>query len=108
MLRTDISPMRPSHVHFLIKAPGYREVIARLFKKSCPYLKTDVVYGVKAPLIAEFRQVEAGARLPTGAIADQPFWLLEYDFILPPTSRTSCNAASRKQQFEANGSYRTP
>ena len=89
MLRTDISPMRPSHVHFLINAPGHREVITHLFKKSCPYLETDVVYGVKAPLIAEFRQVQAGARLPTGAIADQPFWLLEYDFILQPTSETS-------------------
>jgi len=89
MQRTEISPMRPAHVHFLINAPGHREVATHLFRKSCPYLETDVVYGVKAPLIAEFRQVKAGARLPTGAIADRPFWLLKYDFILQPTGTTS-------------------
>jgi hydroxyquinol 1,2-dioxygenase len=84
MTRTDISPMRPSHIHFLIKAPGHREVITHLFKKSCPYIETDVVYGVKAPLIAEFRQLPAGSATPTGNIASQPFWLLAYDFVLHP------------------------
>jgi hydroxyquinol 1,2-dioxygenase len=87
MARTDISPMRPSHIHFLIDAPGHHRVVTHLFRKSCPYLETDVVYGVKAPLIAEFRKLPAGSSTPTGQIADQPFWLLEYDFILQPTSK---------------------
>jgi hydroxyquinol 1,2-dioxygenase len=87
MARTDISPMRPSHIHFLIDAPGHHRVITHLFKKSCPYIETDVVYGVKAPLIAEFGRLPAGSPTPTGQIANQPFWLLEYDFILQPTSK---------------------
>ena len=35
--------------------PATTRLITHLFKKSCPYIETDVVYGVKAPLIAEFR-----------------------------------------------------
>ncbi len=93
MTRTDISPMRPSHIHFLIEAPGHTGVITHLFKKSCPYIETDVVYGVKAPLIAEFRLMPFGSTTPTGTIANQPFWLLEYDFVLQPTSRAASDDA---------------
>jgi hydroxyquinol 1,2-dioxygenase len=86
MSRTEISPMRPSHVHFMINAPGYGEVITHLFRKSCPYIETDVVYGVKAPLIAEFRKMPAGTATPSGHVANQTFWLLEYDFVLQPAA----------------------
>lgn len=85
MSRTDISVMRPSHVHFLIEAEGHHRLITHLFKKSCPYIKTDVVFGVKAPLIAEFKSMPAGSMTPTGKIANEPFWLLEYDFVLQQT-----------------------
>ncbi len=87
MARTDISPMRPSHIHFLIEAPGHRRLITHLFKKSCPFIATDVVYGVKAPLIAEFRLMPVGSTTPTGTISNQPFWLLEYDFVLQPVTK---------------------
>jgi hydroxyquinol 1,2-dioxygenase len=89
MSRTEISPMRPSHIHFMIDAAGHRRLITHLFKKSCPYIETDVVYGVKAPLIAEFRLMPAGSTTPTGKIANHPFWLLEYDFLLQPAADTA-------------------
>ena len=87
MARTNISPMRPSHIHFLIDAPGYHRLITHVFKKSCPYIATDVVYGVKAPLIAAFKLMPAGSTTPMGTIADQQFWLLEYDFVLQPIAQ---------------------
>jgi hydroxyquinol 1,2-dioxygenase len=86
MARTNISSMRPSHIHFLIDAPGHQRLITHIFKKSCPYIATDVVYGVKAPLISEFRLKPAGSVAPTGIEVDQPFWLLEYDFVLEPAA----------------------
>ena len=89
MSRTGISPMRPSHIHFLIEAKGHRRLVTHLFKKSCPYIETDVVYGVKAPLIAEFKLMPAGSTTPTGQIASQAFWLLEYDFVLQPAVNAS-------------------
>jgi hydroxyquinol 1,2-dioxygenase len=92
MSRTEISPMRPSHIHFLIEAQGHHRVVTHLFKKSCPYIETDVVYGVKAPLIAEFKLMPAGSTTPKGKIAERPFWLLEYDFVLQPVENASAAA----------------
>ena len=89
MSRTEISPMRPSHIHFLIEANGHRRLITHLFKKSCPYIETDVVYGVKAPLIAEFKLMPAGSTTPTGKISNEPYWLLEYDFMLQPVEHAA-------------------
>jgi len=86
MARTNISPMRPSHIHFLIDAPGHQRLITHLFRKSCPYIATDVVYGVKAPLIAEFKLMPASSVTPAGTISNQPFWLLEYDFVMEPVA----------------------
>jgi hydroxyquinol 1,2-dioxygenase len=89
MARTNISPMRPSHIHFLIDAPGHHRLITHVFKKACPYIATDVVYGVKAPLIAAFKLMPVGSTTPTGAIAHRQFWLLEYDFVLQPAAQAA-------------------
>ncbi|MGY4622897.1 dioxygenase family protein [Bradyrhizobium sp. USDA 4486] len=86
MRQTNISAMRPAHIHFCIEAEGYRRLVTHVFRKSCPYVETDVVFGVKAPLIAEFKSMPAGTKTPIGKIADRPFWLLEYDFILQPAA----------------------
>ena len=42
---------------------------------------------MKAPLIAKFRLMPAGSTTPTGKIANEPFWLLEYDFVLQPSAQ---------------------
>jgi protocatechuate 3,4-dioxygenase beta subunit len=48
-------PMRPAHVHFWIKAPGYRDLITHLFAEGDEYLHEDAVFGVKASLVADFQ-----------------------------------------------------
>jgi hydroxyquinol 1,2-dioxygenase len=47
-------PMRPAHVHFWIKAPGYRELITHIFEDGDEYLHEDAVFGVKASLVVDF------------------------------------------------------
>jgi len=79
--QTDISHFRPAHIHFFISAPGYETLITHLFKKDAKYINSDVVFGVKEPLIVEFRKHPAG-KTPTGEISRQPFWVVNYDFIL--------------------------
>ena len=37
--------MRPAHIHFLIGAPGYRELVTALYLRDDPYLADDVVFG---------------------------------------------------------------
>jgi hydroxyquinol 1,2-dioxygenase len=81
MNRTKISHMRPAHVHFEVKAPGYNSVVTHLFRNGDPYIETDVVYGVKKELIVDFDRKPAG-RAPTGENVATPFNLVRYDFVL--------------------------
>ena len=81
MGRTNISHMRPAHIHFHVRAAGYHEVITHLFKRGDQYIETDVVFGVKEPLIVDFKQQPAG-RAPNGHSERQPYLLVEYDFVL--------------------------
>ena len=37
--------MRPAHMHFLISAPGYRELVTALYLSTSNYLATDTVFG---------------------------------------------------------------
>jgi len=78
---TDISHYRPAHIHFLITAPGYQTLITHLFKKDARYIDSDIVFGVKEELIAEFKQNPAG-KAPTGEISSKPFVVVNYDFVL--------------------------
>jgi catechol 1,2-dioxygenase/hydroxyquinol 1,2-dioxygenase len=37
--------MRPAHIHFLVGAPGYRELVTALYLRTDPHLADDVVFG---------------------------------------------------------------
>lgn len=65
--------MRPAHMHFWIKKPGYRDLITHIFKDGDPHLHEDAVFGVKASLVTDW---EAPRR------AGQPA-ALRYDFRIP-------------------------
>src|SRR5690349_21809802 len=49
---TQRHPMRPAHVHFLVKAEGYEPLITHVFLDGDQFLRSDVVFGVKDELIA--------------------------------------------------------
>ena len=44
---------RPAHIHFLIGAPGYREVVTALYLAGDPHIDSDTVFGVTESLVAE-------------------------------------------------------
>ncbi|MBC7978608.1 MAG: hydroxyquinol 1,2-dioxygenase, partial [Myxococcales bacterium] len=45
--------MRPAHIHFLIRAPGFETLVTHVFIAGDSYLSCDAVFGVKPSLIAE-------------------------------------------------------
>jgi len=79
---TNISPYRPAHIHFMIESPGFHKVTTHLFQKGDQYIETDVVYGVKEPLIVEFQKKGAGEKAPNGEVMKKPFYVVNYDFTL--------------------------
>ena len=53
---------RPAHIHFLISAPGFRELVTALYFRG-PYLETDVVFGASPELVADEKTSDPQAPL---------------------------------------------
>lgn len=68
-------PYRPAHMHYLVIADGYRNLVTHTFVGDDPYLGSDAVFGVKETLIAPFERVINGPTL----------WRSPFDFVLMPT-----------------------
>jgi hydroxyquinol 1,2-dioxygenase len=79
--QTNMSHIRPAHIHFAISAPGYHYLVTHLFEKGDAYIQNDVVYGVKDALIVEFVKHPPG-KAPNGEMVDTPFYTVNYDFVL--------------------------
>ena len=78
-------PMRPAHIHFIIAAPGYEQLVTHLFAAGDEYLDSDAVFGVKESLVARFEHV-ASAEEARRLGMPSPFLRLDFDFRLAPAS----------------------
>lgn len=78
-------PWRPAHLHFMIQAPGYETLITHVFRDGDQYLDSDAVFGVRSTLITDWVRREPGAA-PDGILMNEPFYSLDYDFVLNPTT----------------------
>lgn len=58
---TGRHPWRPSHLHFIIKAEGYRPLVTEVFAEDDPYLDQDTVFGVREDLIMSYQDMPAGS-----------------------------------------------
>jgi hydroxyquinol 1,2-dioxygenase len=47
--------MRPAHIHFLVGAPGYRELVTALYLRDDPHLADDVVFGSSGDLAVDLQ-----------------------------------------------------
>jgi hydroxyquinol 1,2-dioxygenase len=80
---TKRHPMRPAHVHFLVKAEGYEPLITHVFLDGDEYLRSDAVFGVKGELIAR-AEPKSEPMLPNGEQVAGPWHLMSYDFQMKP------------------------
>ncbi|KAH8707571.1 Intradiol ring-cleavage dioxygenase [Phaeosphaeriaceae sp. PMI808] len=51
----DRHPYRPAHIHFLLKAPGYKPIVTQIFDRQSKYIDDDAVFAVKDSLIVDFK-----------------------------------------------------
>lgn len=91
MSRTSISHFRPAHIHFAVTAPGYHSLVTHLFVAGDEYIETDVVYGVKKELIADFQQKSAGTAI-NGEKIETPYVQVNYDFVLEKQAKAKAAA----------------
>jgi hydroxyquinol 1,2-dioxygenase len=80
------SPMRPAHIHFMVKARGHRTLVTHVFAAGGPHLDDDAVFGVKESLIEEFSEQPPG-KGPAGRQLEGRWWKLLFDIRLAQESR---------------------
>ncbi len=56
--------MRPAHIHFLVGAPGYRELVTALYLRDDPHLADDVVFGSSGDLAVDINPKDLECPIP--------------------------------------------
>jgi protocatechuate 3,4-dioxygenase beta subunit len=82
---TGRHPNRPAHVHFDVRAAGYRPLVTHLFVAGTPYIDSDAVFGVKDSLVREFAEVDDPARAAEAGLPN-PFRAVHFDVVLRPAA----------------------
>lgn len=75
-------PYRPAHLHALIFREGYKTLISQVFDPSCPWIDSDVQFGVTQALTGDFiKHDEPNPEYPElGA----PWHSLDYTYVMEP------------------------
>jgi protocatechuate 3,4-dioxygenase beta subunit len=83
------SPVRASHLHFMVTAPGQRTLVTHIFVEGDPQIAIgDSVFGVKDSLIKQFVEQKPGIPTPNGRdLAGQPWARTRFDIVLAPEAR---------------------
>jgi len=81
-------PWRPSHLHYIVKAEGFRELVTEVFPDDDPYLDEDTVFGVRDDLVMHYSRREAGSFPETGfelsGSVDEAYNYVKFDLKLKP------------------------
>lgn len=80
------SPLRASHLHFMVTAGGCRKLVTHIFVDGDELLDRDCVFGVKDSLVKGFVEQPAGAPTPDGRVVDGPWSRVHFDMVLAPES----------------------
>ncbi|HYC13122.1 MAG TPA: dioxygenase [Stellaceae bacterium] len=73
---------RPAHIHFMLHAEGYDELISALYVEGDPYIDSDTVFGVSKSLVARVEPASGTGRWPK-------LRRIRYDFVLANASTES-------------------
>lgn len=78
------SPMRASHLHFMVSAEGQRTLVTHIFVRGDELLDSDTVFGVKESLVRDFERQAPGSPTPDGRAVDGSWSRVSFDIVLAP------------------------
>ena len=79
------SPMRASHLHFMVKAEGFRTLVTHIFVRADELLDRDSVFGVRDSLVMDFEPQPTGIPAPYGRdLGDRAWSRVRFDIVLRP------------------------
>ena len=79
-------PWRPSHLHYIVTAEGFKQLVTEVFPDDDPYLDQDTVFGVRDDLVTRYEPKAAGT-FPdgfalSGKVPDA-YFCVNFDLVLP-------------------------
>jgi hypothetical protein len=111
---------RPAHIHFLIRAPGYQELVTALYLRNDDNIDSDTVFGATEALITETRPGDASSPIPglrsirfdftlavsaagtsSGRVGADPFQITRDTPVLAPRWRIAYGENSRSNRHLA-------
>lgn len=83
---TGRHPWRPSHLHYIVNAEGFRSLVTEVFPDDDPYLDQDTVFGVREDLVTTYLPQKPGTFPAEGfelsGKVDGPYSRINFDPIL--------------------------
>ncbi|MFJ9587986.1 dioxygenase family protein [Streptomyces acidicola] len=79
---TGRSPMRASHLHFMVSAPACRTLVTHIFVRGDELLESDTVFGVKDSLVQDFVEQPASTPTPDGRVVEGSWARTRFDIVL--------------------------
>ncbi len=81
-------PWRPSHLHFIVEAEGFKPLVTEVFAADDPYLDQDTVFGVRKDLVMTYQEMPADSFPAEGfelsGKVDAPYLKVDFDLTLVP------------------------
>jgi catechol 1,2-dioxygenase len=84
LIATGRHAYRPAHIHFIVTAPGHRDLTTHIFVAGSKYIESDTVFAVKRSLVVDFEEVtdpELAAKWNVGKV---PFRHADFEIIMQP------------------------
>jgi catechol 1,2-dioxygenase len=75
---------RPAHIHFIVTAPGHRDLTTHIFVAGSEYIESDTVFAVKKSLVVSFDEVTDPALAEKWNVGQVPFRHADFDIVMQP------------------------
>jgi catechol 1,2-dioxygenase len=89
LIATGRHAFRPAHIHFIVQAPGHRDLTTHIFVAGSEYIESDTVFAVKKSLVVDFDEVTDLALARKWRVSRVPFRHADFDIVMQPGSSTS-------------------
>jgi len=84
LIATGRHAFRPAHIHFIVTAPGHRDLTTHIFVAGSEYIESDTVFAVKKSLVVDFEEVDDEALAEKWQVGKVPFKHADFDIIMQP------------------------
>ncbi|MFF2842405.1 dioxygenase [Paenarthrobacter sp. NPDC057981] len=91
-------PYRPAHIHFIVTAPGFKELTTHIFVGGSEYIDSDAVFAVKESLVKPFT-VNSDPAAATGFGVGSPFVEGVIDIVLHPEAQPLSTTTEKTKEI---------